>query len=176
MAGFLTEEMLSGQEGALQIDRPSIEWMMTNDVIKRSQGSLVVLDPTIPWNPQCKGPDDPFFKEEVVLFTYFFGDHEDWEHDFDKHALAKAYASWKTGLPSIRIQQELPYLFEKGMSKYGGSAVGPGNLIVAFSGVEQWFDEMTAEMMVPAIKGVCRDEVEKTGLLYRDAAIDFIGD
>jgi hypothetical protein len=59
------------------------------------------------------------------------------------------------------------------MTKYGGSAVDKG-LVVAFSGVEEWFDQMISEMMLAAIKGVCLHKMHgPDGVMESES--DFIG-
>lgn len=110
-----------------------------------------------------------------MLCTKQFGLKVDWEHPYDAVAISKAYTSWKTGLTSYEVQQKAPYLYEVGMAKYGGSAIGEGGLVVAFSGVEEWFDQMFSEMMLAAIKGVCMDEMHKPDGVMADTAITFVG-
>src|SRR4051812_9907329 len=96
-------------EQALEIIMPTIEHIMATGVVNRSFGHLVVLDPTIPYEPKYKGAEEPNF-DEVVLFDHTWGTRSQWgEFDFIRVARAKAYASWKTGLPAIRIQQEAPH-------------------------------------------------------------------
>jgi hypothetical protein len=61
------------------------------------------------------------------------------------------------------------------MAKYGGSAVGKGGLVVAFSGVEEWYDQMISEWMLATIKAVCLHEVYKPGGLMDDDEIALVG-
>ena len=145
---------------AFDIVNPAIQQAMKSGIVNRQAGFLVVLDPATPWEPKYKKADERF-EEEIVLFNNFFGHPDHWEYPYDKIALSKAFISWKTGRSSREVQLEAPYLYEAGMTKYGGSAVGPGGLVVAFSGVEEHFDQMFSEMMRAAIKGVCLHEMHK---------------
>ncbi len=150
-------------EQALRIIKPAIQGAMNDQIVNRRVGHLIVLDPIIPREPRFKNwslkQDSPF--RELVLFEYSFGLTEAWTARYDEIASAKAYASWKTGLPAQLIQQVAPYLYEEGWTKWGGSAVGEGGLVVAFSGVEAYFDQMFSEMMLAAIKAVCLHEMFK---------------
>ncbi|MGC1176683.1 MAG: hypothetical protein WA843_01315 [Candidatus Saccharimonadales bacterium] len=154
-----------------------MKYVMTQGFAKRRHGCLVVLDPKVPREPKYKessvDPEHPF--KELVLFEYTWGQETDWEHDYRKVARAKAFASWKTGLPTRLINQSAPYLYEPGFTKWPGSAVGPGGLVVAFSGVEDYFDEMFSEIMLAIIKGLCMHEVHGPGGVMADSDITFLG-
>ena len=164
-------------ERAMCIIRPSMYGAMDDAIVKRHQGCLVVLDPKVPREPKYKtwslDPQDPF--EELVLYQRHIGYARDWDGPYDKVARAKAYASWKTGLPAQLIQQWAPYLYEEGWTKWGGSDVGNGGLVVAFSGVEAYFDQMFAEMMLAAIKAVCLHELFKPDGVMANPDITFLG-
>lgn len=79
---------------------------------------------------------------------------------YEKIAVAKAEVSWKTGLPSRKVQQDAPFLYEMGMTKWGGSVIENG-LIVAFSGVQAVFDEAIAGTMLRWIVALCQNEMTK---------------
>lgn len=158
---------------AFAIVEPTMLAAMEKGVVNRSQGFMVVCDPRITYADIRPGV---MFENYVPLFFDQFGDSTEWDYPFDEIALAKAKASWKTGLPSHRIQQEAPYLFEPWMAKYGGSAVGEGGLVVAFSGVEEYFDQMFSEMMLAAIKGVCLHEIHGPNGVMADDSIKFLDD
>lgn len=87
-------------------------------------------------------------------------------------ATQKAELSLRTGLPSSVVQHQYPYLYQEGDTKWGGSTVLPGGVVVAFSGVQAVYDEMFAEMMASAIKGLCRYEMVKPhGVMSHESAI-----
>ncbi|MCL2869445.1 hypothetical protein FWF48_01380 [Candidatus Saccharibacteria bacterium] len=72
-------------------------------------------------------------------------------------ALAKAFVSLKTGMASSLVQTQYPYLYDAGDTKWGGSTIMPGGIIIGFSGVQAVFDEMIAEWMASAIRAIYRD-------------------
>lgn len=176
MSGFvgLTHEHCA--IGRIMID-PSITWGMSGGIFKRAAGHLVVLDPRLPYEPKYRSFRDDNFLDEVVLYQYSWGDPTTWEAPFGWVALSKAYASWKTGLPSREIQQMHPYLYEEGWTKYGGSVVLPGGLVVAFSGIQPWFDEMISGWMAYAIQGLCLDAMHRPndGVMANEGLI-FLGE
>lgn len=171
----LTEELC---RKALEIVRPTIETAMENGTVKRKQGYLVVLDPTKPWEPKYMGvgstADDPFYRD-VVLFEEYWDDQRGFDAPFGVVALQKAFASWKTGVSAQDIQQHAPYLYQYGWTKWGGSAVGEGGLVVAFSGVQFYYDQMISEMMLAAIKAVCLDEMLREYGVMNDSSVTFLG-
>lgn len=155
---------------AYKIIRPTVLAAAEAGTINKCAGSLVVLNPGIPYEPKYRNAigadgviDDKFFG--LVLFENTFGDNT--VHDIDKYvaiARAKAFVSYLTGLPSHLAQQQYPALYVPGMTKWGGSAVagvGPMRLIVAFSGVQWNFDQMISEMMISAIQAVCHEQMRE---------------
>lgn len=171
----LTEELC---QEAFDLIRPSLGVAMDNGPFNRSQGHLVVVNPSIPWEPKYKSWDSVdgahFF--EAILFEADLGDPGEWEFRFADVARAKAFASWKTGLTTHEIQQIAPYLYQEGWTKHGGSAVAPGGFVVAFSGVQGYFDRMIAEWMISACRAVCMHRMhDKTDGVMSAADIDFLG-
>jgi len=161
-------------ERALEVVEPAILAASARGIIKRGDGCLIVCDPSIPYEPKYKTAG-PSFEEGVVIFEHQYASgSESWEHPYDLIALSKAFIGWKTGKPSRQVLMEAPHLYEVDMTKYGGSAVENG-LVVAFSGVEEYFDQMISEMMVAAIKGVCLHEMFKPDGVMATADLDFIG-
>lgn len=137
---------------------PAVEAAASNGTTNKLAGCIVVLD----------------LKQDYRLFSRTIGEPEDNEK-YIAIATAKAHISQKTGLPSSRVQQEFPYLYEAGDTKWGGSVVAPGGLVVAFSGVQAVFDEMIAEWMASAIRALCRWEMTKPdGVMSTDSS--FLGE
>ena len=163
---------------ALEIVRPTIEAAMENGTFKRKQGYLFVLDPTIPWEPKYQDvgnkADSPF-NTDVILFQESWEDSRRWDAPFGVVAIQKAFASWKTGLSAQDIQQKAPYLYQRGWTKWGGSSVGEGGLVVAFSGVQAYYDQMISEMMLAAIRAVCLHEMHSENGVMSDPAITYLG-
>jgi hypothetical protein len=142
---------------------PFIQVAAENKVINKLAGCVVVLDPAKPFEPKYRDAIADEIFDDLVLWQHSFG--EDGGHDVPKYvqfARVKAFTSYLTGLPSHQAQQVLPSLYLPGMIKWGGSAVagqGPVRLIVAFSGVEWYFDQMISEMMISALTALSHDEM-----------------
>jgi hypothetical protein len=143
---------------------PAIETAAEARILNKFAGCIVVLNPTIPYEPKYKNAiGDGDLYDELVLYQDHFGDEG--EHDIDKYigiARHKAFTSFLTGLPSHQVQQVMPSLYAPGMTKWGGSAVagtGPMKLIVGFSGVQWYYDQMISEMMISAIQAICHESM-----------------
>ncbi len=166
-------------EAAVELIKPVLEL----GAFKRTDGQLIVLDPSRPYTKDFEdlereiaaGDEEALrkFWLEVVLNEWDFGDKANWEHPYDFVAASKAFISWRTGLPSHMVQQLYPYLYKQGDTKWGGSTVLPGGLVIAFSGVEWYYDQMIAEMMGSAIKAVCLAGMKP---VLADDSITFLGD
>lgn len=114
---------------------------------KRSDGHLVILDPHVSRDVEPR-----------ILYEMSFGNPKRWEHPYDEIARAKARLSFRTGQNTRIVATEEPWLFREGDTKYVGSVVsGPSNLlVVAFSGAEDYVDEMYSHWVAAAIQAVCR--------------------
>jgi hypothetical protein len=142
---------------------PAIKSAAMNRQINKYAGCLVVLDPSIPYESKYKNAieDHELFDDLVLWEDHFY----EGDHDIEKYikiARTKAFTSYLTGLPSHQVQQAMPSLYVPGMTKWGGSAVagvGPMRLIVAFSGVQWYYDQMISEMMISAIQALCHEQM-----------------
>ncbi len=141
--------MFSGLSGAICADawgicRPAVIEAANSRITNKIAGSIIVLSP----------------QDGTVLYRgHITSGHPDAVR-YDEIALAKARVSWATGLPSRRVQQDAPHLYQPGMTKWGGSVI-QDKLVVAFSGVQAVFDEAIASMMLAWIIAICRDEMTK---------------
>lgn len=138
---------------AVNITMPAIEQFLQGSIPKRGDLHLVVLDPTVPYQPE---PKDLF--AEAILHEYWFGDPGQWKFPFRDFARDKAKLSWRTGYSSRHIQQTCPALYTAIDIKYGGSIVYNG-IIVAASGVEPYFDEMIADWVAITCWGLCMHQM-----------------
>jgi len=128
---------------------PAVGRAAEQGVVEACQGTVVVLDPTVPYAPTAAAAPILFeasIGAEVAMFRKF--------------ATAKAAVTWRTGLSSRQVQQTYPHLYLPGDVKWGGSVVRDG-LIVAFSGVQAVLDEMIAGWMADALIGLCREAMTK---------------
>ncbi len=165
-------------ESALTLIKPVLDL----GAFKRTDGELIVLNPNVPYTREyaslekriAAGDEEAlkFFWDEVVLKSWEFGERSGWEHPYDRVAASKAFISWRTGLPSHMVQQLYPYLYNEGDTKWGGSAVLPGGLVIAFSGAEWYYDQMISEMMGSSIKAVCLGGMKP---VLEDDKITFLG-
>ncbi|MBV6758588.1 hypothetical protein [Rhodococcus opacus] len=144
---------------AVELALPSIE-----NLSHGGPGHLVVLRPGVAPSADAELP---------VVYRRSWGEKKDWRGPYDAIAESKARISWTTGLPSHTVQQLHPYLYQQGWTKWGGSAVGEGGLVVAYSG-DKWFhDQFYSELVVSAIKVVCLREIDA---VLRDPGTLFLGD
>lgn len=160
---------------ALDLVSPSIEEILGR-VAKRYAGNLVVGNPSTPREPKYKkwsvDPDDPF--EELVLFETQWGDVSRWTAPFREVSRSKLFASWKLQMATRRMQVEAPWAYEEGWTKWPGSIWLPGNLVIAFSGVEDYFDEMICMLMHAGIWGVCMREMHGPDGVMANSDITFL--
>lgn len=148
-------------EQALALIEPSLEANLSSQgAFGVHDGELVVLDPTVIYEPG-EGHTDPRFVNEVIMWRHKFGDANNWPFDFGSFARAKAYLSHKHRLPADVVIARYPYLLEPGFAKYGGSAVDPvGGLVVAFSGAAPHHDKLISESMIGALRAVCEERMQ----------------
>jgi hypothetical protein len=140
-------EGLSGSicETAWDMVLPAVERAAANGITDGHRGTIVVLDPTVPYASGVAVP--------VIYRSDILDGHTPLYSEF---ATAKAAISWRTGLSSREVQQTSPHLYRRGDIKWGGSVFRDG-LIVAFSGVQAVLDEMIAGWMADALLGLCRE-------------------
>jgi hypothetical protein len=130
---------------AWEILLPAIEKAATLEVTARLTGTVIVLDPTSP--------------SHAILFTGDVGAPNPMTTEW---ATAKAAVALRTGMDTSRVRQDFPHLYKEGDIKWEGG-VNRDGLVVAFSGVQGYFDEMISEWMISAIRGICRDEMLREG-------------
>ncbi|MBI4175509.1 hypothetical protein HY523_02735 [Candidatus Berkelbacteria bacterium] len=147
MSFLLTPERT---QEAIQLIRPAINVAMERKVFKRKHLHVVILDPAVPYGSEIHLP---------ILCEEQWGDPRDWEHDYQKIAHDKAFLSWKHRLSTEQLQLMAPYLCEGHDTLYWGSVCDEG-IVVAASGLQQWFDQMVARIIAAACKALCREALE----------------
>jgi len=146
MAYFVTTELV---ERAFRMAEPSIQLTLA-ETAKRVAGHLRVT---------ARSYDKSRW---VLLATRDYGSRAKWEHDYPGHATAKEAISQRTGKSTREVQLMHPEMLEAGDTVYYGSVVSPdGSIVVAFSGVEAWFDEMFASWVLTAILALIQHELER---------------
>ena len=141
---------------AIEIVMPAIRTCMEGKIFKRKCLSICVLEP----------------KKGKVLHTENIKD-EEWDHDFEKIASSKAKVSYKGKTDTALISLRKPWSFEVGDTIYPGGVYYKG-LVIGVSGVEPYFDEMIANWIIFAIKGLCSKEMGKNIGLMNDFKEDFL--
>ena len=127
---------------AWMVIRPSIEKAASAGITNKLAGAMIVLDPRS--------------EEEFVLYANVIDDAQD--PIYSNIAMAKASVTFKHRKPSSVVQQQYPYLYQEGDTKWGGCTIDAGGLIVALSGVQAVYDEMISEWMASAIRALSRFE------------------
>lgn len=149
MSGLLTVDMV---KQAMPIVEAAYREMLRQNMLKRPDLYMVVLDPTKPFGSTVmwKG---------LVLYGHEFTSSHEWENPYDEFAAQKAYASLRTGMPSRIIRECAPHLLGEGNTVHGGSVVHDG-LIVACSGVQPWLDEAIAGIASAVIRGIANEKMQ----------------
>jgi hypothetical protein len=150
MDGLLTREMA---QRAVKLVLPLILILMESGHVKRKALHVVITDPT-------KQPGFCNFGEATLYEESIGKDTPAWEHHFDDIAMRKARQAWRTGF-SNRYTQAAPWLLFKNDTMFKGTAVSDdGSLIVAVSGVEDYYDEMFSKMILAAIQALSHKKFE----------------
>lgn len=124
---------------AWELVLPGVLEAAERGIVNKRAGALVVLDP---WSG------------EVLFSADVDADHPE-AAAFAEFARAKAQVSWETGLSSRQVQQDAPHLYRPGRTKYPGSAV-EHRLVVAFSGVQDAYDEAISWSVLRWIIALCQ--------------------
>jgi len=117
---------------------PAVARAAATGLIRGDSGHAVVLDPAR--------------RDATVLWTGHVGEPEEKTYGY---AIAKARVAERTGTDTSRLRMDVPHLYTAGDIVYPGGIVRHG-LVAAFSGVEGEADEMIAEWLVSAIRGIAR--------------------
>lgn len=138
-------------EQAVALALPTIEVLMEShtsrklmDIVMLGPNGEIILD-------RCIGPDaaKPEFAELRQAFAEI--------------ARSKAAIHYRTGRPSREVHDRAPHLLLVGDTVYGGSASYEG-LIVAGSGVQDYFDETIAAILAATFWGLIKERQAR----YRD--------
>ncbi len=114
---------------AVTLVKPAIETLFQRT--NRKELHIVIMDPRIkPWEASF---------EDAILYQESIKTLEMWELPFDEFARSKAEQAWREGVPNIVAQSQHPSSLREDDLPFYGSFVY-GNIVVACSGVEQWFD------------------------------------
>ena len=134
---------------AIDLVRPSIDQLFKRT--NRQQLHIVVMNPRLkPWEIQF---------EEAVLYETSIGDPESWTIPFNKLARNKARQAWRNGRANINNQLLHPSTLHEDDVLYFGTFVY-GDIVVASSGVEPWYDMLISGWIAVAIEQLSMHEYQ----------------
>lgn len=144
MSLYLTPAMA---KQAISLALPSITAAMDTGVAKRHDLFIVISTRSLNgdrWN---------------YIASHACGDINNWEYSYDAVATSKDEISRRTGLSSREVQTMHPELLEPDDTIYYGNAIR-NNIIVSCSGVQAWFDEVFANIVLQFCLGLIQSKLE----------------
>lgn len=143
MSYFLTRYLA---KKSVDIVRSAIEDLLGSELTgRRPNLHLVII-----------GPDS----DEILWEESFGGDQSTWQRPYDEIARSKAGIVKRTGMTLRTLEKDAPWLYQKGDTRYVGGVTENG-LVIAASGLQDYFDEMISRMVLSAIQALCRDVLAK---------------
>ncbi len=138
-------------EDAVKLVTPSIEKLFERT--NRQELHIVVMDPRLkPWEANF---------EDAILYEAQFGTPANWTVPFDQLARKKASQAWRNHSANIQTQFLHPSSLKEDDILYFGSFVH-GNIVVACSGVQQWYDMLISGWIAVAIEQLAMHEYHTT--------------
>lgn len=118
---------------AVALVKPSVEALFQRT--NRKELHIVIMDPRVkPWESEF---------DKAILYQESIQNTETWEKPYDEFARNKAEQAWRDMQANVVIQTRHPSSLREGDLPFYGSFVY-GNVVVACSGVEQWFDMLVS--------------------------------
>ncbi|WP_368031496.1 hypothetical protein [Arcobacter sp. s6] len=134
---------------AVQLVKPSIEELFKRT--NRKELHIVIMDPRIkPWEANF---DDAILYEESIK-------NSEWQLPFNEFARKKALQAWRERQANIVTQSMHPSSLREDDLPFYGSFVY-GNIVVACSGVEQWFDMLISSWIAVAFEQLMIHELQQ---------------
>lgn len=125
---------------AVEVVKPSIEKLF--EQTNRKELHIVIMDPRLkPWESSF---------EDAILYETSIKNSE-WPAPFDELARKKAFQAWRDSSANINHQTLHPTSLRDDDVLFYGSFVY-GNVVVACSGVEQWFDMLISSWIALAFE------------------------
>ena len=122
-------EHVDAARQAVELVKPSIQELFKRT--NRKELHIVIMDPRVrAWEAEF---------DEATLYQESIGNCDSWELPFDEYARNKAEQAWRDMQANIVTQTSHPSSLREGDLPFYGAFVY-GNVVVACSGVEQWFD------------------------------------
>ncbi|ASJ71231.1 hypothetical protein [Granulosicoccus antarcticus] len=134
---------------AIDLVRPSIDLLFERT--NRQELHIVVMNPRVkPWEATF---------EESILYETSLGQPEKWTIKFDQLARQKARQAWRNQCANINSQLVHPASLQEDDLLFFGSFVY-GDIVVACSGVEQWYDMLISGWIAVAIEQLMMHEYQ----------------
>lgn len=135
---------------AIELVKPSIELLF--EQTNRKELHIVVMDPRVkPWEASF---------EDAILCQTSLGNPSEWTIPFDEFARNKARQAWRSARPNLASQTlHTSSLHDDDLLFYGSFVYG--DIVVACSGVEQWFDMLVSGWIAVAFEQLCMSEYQK---------------
>lgn len=135
---------------AIEIMLPSIEKLF--EQTNRKELHIIIMDPALkPWEASF---------EDAILVEKSLGSPDEWAFPFDELARKKAKQAWRESTANIQTQMMHPSRLRDDDLLYYGSFVY-GNIIVACSGVEQWYDMLISAWIAISMEQLAVNEYQK---------------
>ena len=136
---------------AVELVKPSIERLFERT--NRKELHIVIMNPALkPWESSF---------EDAILYEESLGSPNEWTIPFDELARKKALQAWREGTANINLQTAHPTSLREGDLLFYGSFVY-GNIVVACSGVEQWFDMLVSGWIAVAVEQLAIHDYQTT--------------
>lgn len=134
---------------AVELVKPSIEALFQRT--NRKELHIVIMDPRLkPWESDFSN---------AILYQESIRNSETWENPYDEFARNKAEQAWRDSQANIVTQTRHPSSLREGDLPFYGSFVY-GNVVVACSGVEQWFDMLISGWIALAFEQLMMHEYQ----------------
>jgi len=125
---------------AVELVKPSIDSLFNRT--NRKELHIVIMDPRLkPW--EAKFEDAILYQESIKNL--------EWQKPFDDFARSKAKQAWREQQSNLLTQSLHPSSLREDDLPFYGSFVY-GNVVVACSGVEQWFDMLISSWIAMAFE------------------------
>ena len=134
---------------AVELMMPSIEKLFERT--NRKELHIVIM------NPQLKPWETSF--DQAILYEASLGTPESWTIPFVQFARNKAQQAWRESTSNIQLQNQHPASLREDDVLFYGSFVY-GNIVVACSGVQQWYDMLISSWIALAIEQLTMHEYQ----------------
>ncbi len=159
----MSEQLTTPRFLTPKLARDVVRMVLTTDTMMSNiglqTGHLIILVPSMEI-PETEHVLD-FWKTHIsphILYEHSVGNKKQWSHEFDEIARSKALQLWQGRNSDGQTDSNAHLLFKNDTPYWGG--VKRHGLVVAFSGVQPWFDQMIAGMIADGLKAFGRDAFE----------------